>query len=81
MTTLRAGTSLSTGLAITGLSLGAFWGRYCALSGSHTAHELLVYLEGDSAWTVLEHDVAAHALNECCATMGLGFPVAYAHEL
>ena len=81
MTTLRGGASLGAGLAVTGLSPCAFWGRYFALGGIHTRIELLAYLDGDTAWTLFEHDVAVLALNEYCDTLGLGYPVAYAQEL
>jgi hypothetical protein len=81
MITVRGGTSLGTGLAITGLGLIPFWGLYFALGGSHTPDELQAYLNGESAWTAHEHDAAAHALNEYCTTIGLGYPVAYANEL
>jgi hypothetical protein len=63
------------------MSLHVFWGRYFAVGGSHSADELLDYLNGISTWTATEHDAAAQALNEECATMGLGHPVAYAGEL
>jgi hypothetical protein len=57
MTTLRGGTPLEAGLAVTGLP-----GRR-------------------HSWTFFEHDVAVLALYEYCDTLGLGYPVAYAHEL
>jgi len=81
MATLRAGMVLDIGLAITGLSVGAFWGALLRPGRWPYPQALLAYLEGDSDWTALEHDVAAQALNEYCAAMGLGYPVAYVHEL
>jgi hypothetical protein len=81
MRTLTAGTSLVTGLAMTRLGLRTFWLRYAALGGSCAPHELVGYLDGELEWPAPEHDVAAHALNEYCAEMGLGHPVAYADEV
>lgn len=81
MITLRAGQSLIAGMALAGLNPRALWEEYFALTGSHTPGQLLAYLNGDTSWTALEHNIAAQALNEHCATMGLGYPVAYAHEL
>jgi hypothetical protein len=81
MTMLRAGTFLAVGLVMSCLSLRDFWSRYAGMGGSHTPGELHAYLGGQQEWTAVEHDVAAHALNECCAASGLGSPVAYAREL
>jgi hypothetical protein len=74
MNALSAGTSLSIGLALSGLGFHVFWSRYAALGGAYDP-------DGDITWSAAEHDVAAQTLNECCATLGLGVPVAYADEL
>ena len=81
METLRAGTFLGVGLAISGLGPHIFWWHYFALGGSHSPQELEGYLNGDVAWSAAQHDVAAQALNESCTAIGLGYPVAYAHDL
>jgi hypothetical protein len=81
MVLLSGGNSLIIGLALSGLTMSQFWLRYTALGGSRPARELLSYLEGDIEWPPMEHDAAAHALNECCSDLGLGVPASYAHEL
>jgi hypothetical protein len=81
MAMLHAGRFLVVGLVMSCLSLRDFWLRYAMMGGSHTPRELHAYLGGQLEWTAAEHDVAAHALNECCAASGLGYPVAYAREL
>ena len=81
MNALSAGTSLSLGMALSGLGFHVFWSRYAALGGGYQPDDLLAYLRGDITWSAAEHDVAARALNECCATLGLANPVAYADEL
>jgi hypothetical protein len=81
MKALSAGTFLMVGLAISGLGLHVFWLRYFELGGIHGPQELAAYLRGDAEWSWAQHDVAAQVLNECCTAMGLGYPVAYAHEL
>jgi hypothetical protein len=78
---MHAGTSLVTGLALSHLSLSAFWLKYAALGGNHTLDELRAYLGGRLEWTSSEHDTAAHALNEYCTAKGMGTPVAYADEV
>ena len=78
---LHAGASLNTGLAICALDVTAFWNRYRALGGTQSFGALLNYLHGDRVWSALEHNVAAHALNQQCAALGLSHPVAYADEL
>jgi hypothetical protein len=81
MNALNAGTSLSIGLALSGLGFHVFWSRYAALGGGYDPDQMLAYLRDEIPWPAIEHDVAARALNECCATLGLGVPVAYADEL
>ena len=81
MNALSAGTSLSIGLALSGLGFHVFWSRYAASGGVHGPDEMLAYLRGEITWSAAEHDVAARALNACCASLGLGVPVAYANEV
>jgi hypothetical protein len=81
MVLLSGGKSLATGFALSGLSMCEFWVRYAALGGARPLSELFAYLEGNIEWPPIEHDAAAHALNEYCIDLGLGVPAAYAHEL
>lgn len=71
---LREGPSLLPGLALSGLSVGEMWLAYWALGGNETLPALATYLTGESAWSVQEHTVAAHALDEACRSRGFGHP-------
>jgi hypothetical protein len=81
MRTVKAGTSLATGLAMTDLDLQAYWLRYFGLGGSYSRPKLQAYLAGDVTWSAHEHDVAAHALNEYFSDHGMDHPVLYADDL
>jgi hypothetical protein len=81
MSDLEGGTALASGLAFSDLSVSEMWVRYVGLSGAHTQQELQTYLDGHSAWSRSQHDVAAHALNEYFVQRGLDHLVAYAHEI
>jgi hypothetical protein len=81
MRSFSCGSSLASGLALTRLEIPDFWVRYIAIGGVRAMLELQAYLNDQVEWPAIEHDTAAHALNEHCAELGYGFPVAYAHEL
>jgi hypothetical protein len=81
MTTIKAGASLATGLAMTDLSIDDFWLRYFALGGCYPRRVLEEYIYGGGCGSAPEHDVAAHALNEYLTDHGMDHPVAYATDL
>ena len=81
MKTIKAGSSLATGLAMTDLTLGDLWLRYFALGGSRPRRALEAYVHDDASWSAHEHDVAAQALNEYFMDQGLDHPVAYAEDV
>jgi hypothetical protein len=77
MNTVQAGISIATGLALTDLGVQELWGRYFTLGGTHTRLELATYLSGETAWSEVEHDLAARALNDYCTERGLNHRVTY----
>jgi hypothetical protein len=81
MKTVRAGSSLAAGLAMTDLEIGDLWIRYFGLGGAYPREELQAYVEDQVSWSQHEHDVAAQALNEYLADRQLDHPVPYAAEL
>jgi hypothetical protein len=81
MKTIKAGSSLAAGLAMTDLTLDGLWLRYFALGGSCTRRALEAYVNDGGHWNAHEHDVAAHALNECLMDQGMDHPVLYAGDL
>jgi len=81
MDVLNPGASIRAGLALSALSLYDLWLRYVGIGGSHTPDELRAYVCGDMAWTAIQHDVAAQALNDYFTEHGLDHIVAYANEL
>jgi hypothetical protein len=78
---LRGGAALVTGLDLSGTTFEQFCWDYIAIGGNHTRAELSAYLVGEVDWFAIEHDAAAHALNERCAELHLGYPIPYAHEI
>ncbi len=54
-----------------------FWLKYIEIGGSHSASEMLTYLDGEAEWSTHEHNTAVHALNEQCFDRGLDWPVPY----
>jgi hypothetical protein len=81
MSTVHAGSALAAGLGLTDMSVSDLWTAYVALGGAHSRRELAEYLDGESAWSANEHDMAAHALNEHTSEQGMDHPVSYANEL
>lgn len=82
MDTVRAGAALVAGLALTDLNVRDLWVRYLALGGSHSCDELDQYLRGRGEdWNAVEHDTAAHAINEETSDHGLDHPASYAKDL
>ncbi|GAA5156289.1 hypothetical protein GCM10023321_31740 [Pseudonocardia eucalypti] len=74
--------ALRTGLALGDLDGEQLWLRYAAMGGSLSRHTLSAALDCTAALTAMEHNLAAHALNEHLMDIaGLGYPVAYAAEL
>lgn len=81
MSTVSAGFSLAAGLALTDLGVQTLWGRYVALGGSHTRHDLALYLGGQGSWTSHEHNIVAPAVNQYTSERGLDHPAPYSQEL
>ena len=81
METISGGTALAAGLGLTDLDVQTFWGRYFALGGAHSRYQLAQYVSGGCVWAVIEHDIAAYALNEYCTEHGLDHPVMYSDEI
>jgi hypothetical protein len=81
MGTVQAGSTLAVGLALTDLDIRDLWIRYIALGGSHNRNQLGDYLHGISEWSVAEHDIAAHAINEYTSDHGQDHPVQYSDEV
>lgn len=57
-----------------GLTVSDLWWRCVELGGNHRRAELADYLGGTAAWSAVDHNVVAHALNEAlwergCPTM------------
>ena len=81
VTHVCGGDALAVGIALAGQSAADAWTAYIGLGGSMPLERLRQYLHGDSTWPDIEHDVAAHALNEHLWDIGVGSAVAYADEL
>lgn len=74
--------ALRMGLALSGLDCEELWFRYLALGGSLSQCDLCAALDCVASVSTMEHNKAAHALNEhLMETMGVAYPVAYAAEL
>ena len=71
---------LRAGLALSGLDCCEFWLRYVALGGTLGLGELVDDLVGRGPMSVLDHDMAAHALNEYLRDHGLYYMVLYAAD-
>lgn len=74
--------ALRMGLALIRLDFEELWFRYLELGGSLSRHALCTALDHTTALSALEHNMAAHALNErLIETEGLTYPVTWAAEL
>jgi hypothetical protein len=66
-----------TPLHASGMSLDQWWLAYFALGGDASAVVLDRYLQGDAQPSALDHNLMAHALNECLHDHGNNWPVPY----
>jgi hypothetical protein len=62
------------------LTHGELWMRYFELGGMSTALELEAFLYGALEPSIHNHDVIAHALNECFVERGGNHPVPYLED-
>jgi|tagenome__1003787_1003787.scaffolds.fasta_scaffold20878765_1 hypothetical protein len=77
----RAGASLRAGLALSDMSLHQLWVACLGLGGNQELDELRSYLSDECGASRYDHDILAQALNERCADLDLGYPVARADEI
>ena len=75
------GGALAAGVALAEVSTTTLWTEYIGLGGSMPLQRLRRYLDGVQAWPEIEHDLAAHALNERLWDAGMNSAVAYADDL
>lgn len=78
--TEAADTTLNVFRQDAGLSHRELWWRYFELGGMSTAFQLEACLHGALRPTAHDHDVIAHALNECFVEQGGNHPVPYAAD-